>query len=293
MDELFDGIQAFVYTAEAASFRRAAERLGVSPAAVSRALGRLEEDLGVTLLHRTTRRVALSAEGELYLARCREALAAMEDGRRALAEVRAEPRGRVVISMSPVLGRPVTALSAALMAAHPALELELRVSDRLASLVDDAVDIALRLGELEDSELMARRLGRLRWSLVAAPSLLSRVKRPRHPRDLEGLPALRFRTPNGGLVEPRFTEEAPRLSGGFTTDNGELLVEAARAGLGLAQVFWHMVEADLRGGNLVELLADHAPPGPALHALWRPGQQRLPRVRATLDFLAERLTLGG
>ncbi|MCB9743814.1 MAG: LysR family transcriptional regulator [Alphaproteobacteria bacterium] len=83
MDELFDGIQAFVYTAEAASFRRAAERLGVSPAAVSRALGRLEEDLGVTLLHRTTRRVALSAEGELYLARCREALAAMEDGRRA------------------------------------------------------------------------------------------------------------------------------------------------------------------------------------------------------------------
>lgn len=295
MDELFNGVQAFVYTAEALSFRRAAERLGVSAAATSKAVKRLEQELGVALLHRSTRRVALTEEGAAFLERCRAAVEAMEAGRRELAEARAAPRGRVVLSMSPVLGRRVLRHAPELLARHPELRLELRVSDHYASLVDDAVDIALRLGELEDSALMARRLGQARWVTVASPAWLTRAGVPASPASLEGHEVLRFRAPGGGLVAPRFLGKGPppRLAGRLDTDNGELLVAAARAGLGVVQAFDFMVEEDLRAGALVEILEGFAAPGPPLHALWRPGQQRLPRVRATLDWLLEvSLTLG-
>ena len=282
------GIEHFVAVAEARSFRAGAARLGISPAAVSKAVARLEETLGVRLLERSTRSVVLTPEGEVYLAHCRQALDALQAGADHVSASREVAAGAVRLSASPVLARPLVQGLPRLRSRHPRVEVELSLTDRLARLVEEEVDVAVRLGPLEDSALVARRLRSPRWVTVASPALLARVGSPRRPAELSGLPCLGFVAPGGGVVGWTFAgEEPPPLSFPVRLDLGEHLVTAAVAGLGLAQVFDFMAAEDLKQGRLAEVLAEYGAPGPPLHALWRPGRQQVPRVRVLLDWLVE------
>ncbi len=293
MTDLFAGVLPFAYVAEEKSFRRAAERLGVTAAAVSKAVGRLEEELGVRLLNRTTRRVSLSPEGELYLARCREAIAQVRAGRDLVAMAGTAARGPLEVSLSPALGSYLVGRLPAFLARYPGIEVNLHLSDRLTRLVDERIDVAIRIGDLPDSTLVSRLLLRPRWTTVAAPAYLAQRGTPESPADLVSHACLAFRSPRGRIVpwtfldRPRAGDTQPHLpTGNLIVDAGSLLVNAAVAGAGLCQTLDVLVEDAIREGRLVEVLADYAAPGPPVHALCIPGQQRTPRIRSFLDHLA-------
>ncbi|MCB9766301.1 MAG: LysR family transcriptional regulator [Alphaproteobacteria bacterium] len=291
MEDPFHYLLPFLHTAEALSFRRAAQRLEVTPAAVSKSVRRLEEELGVRLLDRTTRRVALSAEGELFYRRVRAALDEVEAGHAQLAAARSEPQGPLTLSMSPVLGPLLSRRLPRLLHRHPRLQLRLQLTDRLTRLVDEGVDVAVRIGTLADSGLVGRRLMRTTLRTVAAPGYLLRLGVPAEPEDLLAHHCLKYRGPDGTLVDWRFLDRpggearVVRTPTALDADQGTLLLDAAEAGLGLVQAMDFMVRDRAREGRLVEVLQDHAAPGPPVHALCLPGRQHLPRVRVTLDFL--------
>lgn len=295
MADLFDGIVPFVHAARARSFRVAAEHLGVTPAAISKAVKRLEAELGATLLHRTTRKVSLSEEGARFLARCEDAMAHVHAGRDEVAAAVRAPRGELTVSLSYVLGPTLVARLPRFVARYPALHLDLRLTDRRVRLVDDRIDVALRVGPLPDSALVARKLMQPRWVTVAAPGYLARHGTPSTPEALVDHACLRFRSPRGKAVPWTFLDAPggkPRsldVPGRVDLDQGELIVAAAEAGVGVGQVFDFMVDRALGEGRLVEVLRDHAAPGPPVHALVLPGQQGTPKVRAFLDFVAETL----
>lgn len=292
MRDLFSDLIPFVTVAETGSYSAAATRLGVTPAAVSRAVARLEAELGVALLHRTTRRVSLSAPGEVFLERCREAISQVRDARELVALAQSEPVGDLTLSLSVILGRVLIGQLGRFLARHPGLHLHLHFTDRYSHLIEDGIDVAIRIGELDDSSLVARRLGRTRWATVAAPAYLGRHGAPQAPEDLAQHNCLKFRSPRGAAVEWTFRgarggTRTVVTHGNLDADQGEQLIEAALAGLGVCQVFSWLVDDHLRQGRLVEVLAAFAADGPPIHALCLPGQQSTPRVRVLLDFLAE------
>lgn len=253
-------------------------------------MARLEEALGVRLLERSTRTVALTAEGEVFLAHCRQALDALQAGADRVSATRQAAAGLVRLSASPVMARRLIGALPRLRSRHPLVAVELRLTDRLARLVEDEVDVAVRLGPLEDSAMVSRRLPSPRWRTVASPALLARIGPLRHPSDLRGLPCLGFVGPAGALVPWSFSTDAcPELDTPVRLDLGEHLVTAALAGLGLAQVFDFMVDEEIADGALVEVLAEHSALGPPLHAVWRSGRQPVPRIRAVIDWLVETL----
>ncbi len=290
MAELFRGVVEFVHTAHARSFRVAAEQLGVTSAAVSKAVKRLEADLGVSLLHRTTRRVTLSDEGETFLARCEDAMALVQSARTEAVAAGRAPRGRLTISLSHVLGPFIVDLLPRFRRRHPGVTLDLRLTDRRSRLVDDRVDVALRVGKLPDSSLVARRLWQTRWVAVASPAYLATAPAIRSPDDLHQHACIRFRSPRGKPVPWTFAgpdgEQQLDAPAGLELDHGGLVVRAAIADLGVAQVFDFMVGDALAQGQLVEVLGEHAAAGPDVHALTVASQRKTPRVRVFLDYLS-------
>ncbi len=286
------GLPHFVHTAEQRSFRGAARLLGISAAAVSKAVARLEEELGVVLLHRTSRRVDLTPEGARFLAHARAALDAVQAGLDEVAATRDVAEGEVRISLSVVLGRVLVASLPRLLQRHPRLRPVLSFADRTASLAADEVDIALRMGALPDSALVARRLRAPRQLTCASPALVARFGAPSRPADLDRVPGLGFLTPSGQVLPWRFqgrdgaVEERP-VPPGPRIDQGEMLVEAAVAGLGVVQAPDVLVQPFLAQGRLLPLLESWTCDGLPLHALCSPGRQRTPRVRAVLDHVTE------
>ena len=285
------GVEAFVHVAELRSFRAAARVLGVTPAAISKAVAGLEARLGARLLHRTSRRVALTEGGEVYLRFARDAIDRLQAGEDALGDAGGAAVGRVSVSLSRVMADRVVARLGALRASHPGVQAVWSFSDREVSLAEEDVDIAVRIGDIGDRSWVARRLRVARWVTVASPAYLARRGAPARWQELADHELLRFARPRGGWTDLRFVEggsvEVLRGGAAVVIDQGDLLVDAARAGLGVAQVFDFMVDEALAAGALVELFPAAAPPGPALTALTLPGRQRVPKVRAVLGFLSE------
>lgn len=282
------GIPAFVHVAEQRSFRAAARILGITPTAVSKAVSRLEERLGARLLHRSSRHVALTAEGEVYLRHCRAALDRLQVGEDELTRAAQVAEGTVAVSMSSVLGGPIVRGLGRLLARHPRISVALSFTDREVRLAEEEIDVALRIGSLPDSTLVGRRLRTPRWATVAAPSYLAREGEPRGVADLAEHVCLVFARPSGGVADWQLADTpAFRPSSAIRMDRGDLLVEAAVAGLGVAHAFDFMVEDHLREGRLVELFEDRAVLGPPIHALTLAGRNEVPRVRAVLDFTEE------
>lgn len=290
---VFARVEPFVHAAEKLSFRAAAIELGVTPTAVSKAVAALEAELGVRLLNRTSRHVALTPEGEVYLRHCREALDRLRAGRDLVTHAAKVAQGRVKVSMSYVLGRPVVGALHRLVGRYPRIQLHLAFSDVATNLVEQDVDVALRVGALTDSALVARKLGVPRWVTVASPNYLARRGEPRSPTDLAAHTCLQFARPSGRVAGWRFVSSAGDDAPPFVAerpivlDHGDLLVDAAAAGLGVAQVFDFMVRGHVRRGELVEVLPHLSAEGPPIHALCLPGRQRVPKIRAFIDFAVE------
>jgi DNA-binding transcriptional LysR family regulator len=292
--DLFAGVLPFVRTAEERSFRRAAERLGVSTAAVSKSVAKLEGELGVRLLQRTSRRVALTREGELFLERCRDAVAAVAGARDLMDESRRQPQGAVTLSVPFIVAPLLVPGLAEALARYPRLAVRVEFSDRLASLASGDADIAVRIGALEDSPLRARPLRTTRWVTLASPAYLARHPAPERPGDLAEHACIRFIAPNGRPRRWSFAGLGPlAVAGRLDVDRGEFLISAAEAGIGLCQVLDFMVADALRERRLVEVLAAHAAEGPPIHALTLAGRAASVNARAVVEVLAQSFTTSG
>ncbi|MFO0735014.1 MAG: LysR family transcriptional regulator [Labilithrix sp.] len=289
--DLFAGVLPFVLTAEQRSFGKAAASLGVTTAAVSKSLRRLEEDLGVRLLDRSSRVVSLTREGEEFLERCQQAVLGVRGAREAMASRRSEPHGEIVVTLPITLADFVVPKLTGLSALYPRLSYRLELTDRIARLGMEGYDVAVRLGTLEDSTLVSKLLRRVRWVTVASPAYLATHAEPRRPEDLASHNCLRFVGPKGRPVVWTFKAGSQSVpfpaTGNLLIDHGGYLLAAVHAGLGVGQVFDFMVEGALRSGELVEVLPAFSAAGPDIHALATQARAGSANVRAFFRFLGE------
>jgi DNA-binding transcriptional LysR family regulator len=269
--DVFRGIAPFVAVAEELSFRKAAIRLGVTPAAVSKAVQMLEADVGVKLLTRTSRTVSLTREGTLFFSRCRDAVTAVSGARTDVGASRQAPHGEATVSVPFLLAPPVIAALGQLRHRHPRLLVRLEVTDKLARFGAEGVDVAVRIGTAEES-LLSRLLRRTRWRTVATPAYLARRGVPETPEELALHECLVFLAPNGRRRAWSFASGAVTPSPALLVDHGPSLHEAVRAGMGIGQLLDFMVERELAEGSLVAVLDDVAVEGPPLRALAAPGR---------------------
>lgn len=288
---------AFVQVVEKGSFAAAAKDLSLTPSAVSKIVTRLEQRLGIQLLTRTTRRLVLTEEGETYHLRCRDILAAIEAAESEVTSSGSHPRGHIRVNAGTAIGRHQLALLLPeFLAAHPDITIELGISDQQIDLVAENVDVALRAGPLADSGLVARRIADARRVICASPSYLEKRGTPTRPADLPnhnciliaGLPHLArwaFYTRDG--------IDHIRVRGDLTTDNADVMVDLAIAGHGIIRMVDVHVARAVANGLLIPLLTkQHVVDPTPIWALTPPGRNRVPRVRAFLDFLIDRLGTG-
>jgi LysR family transcriptional regulator for bpeEF and oprC len=288
------GLQQFVAFAETAkhgSFAAAARELGSAPSTIAKAVGRLETGLGVRMFHRTTRQVSLTPDGERLFARCQRVLAEIDELQSDAAGTRAAPSGTLRIDMPIVYGRRVLLpLLARLLREHAELQVDARLSDAFVDLVKEGVDVAIRVGRLDDSSLAATRIGQQEMVLVAAPTYLRRRGTPTDVASLAGHDAILFRLPTSRRERAWQFRARGRLldvhpAARLRCNDGETMVAAARLGLGLAQLPEYMVADEIAARRLVELLPAQRPPSMPIHAVMPANRMVPPRVRALLDAL--------
>jgi DNA-binding transcriptional LysR family regulator len=282
----------FVRAVERGSFAAAADDLGLSPSAVSKLITRLEGRLGARLLIRTTRRLALTADGELFLGRSRKILDAIEAAEAEVASGRRGPQGHLRVHVFPTLA--VDHLSVALptfLARYPRITFEFVVTNREVSLIEDNIDIALHVGSLGKSSFVARKIADLTQIVSASPAYLARHGRPVHPSDLEKHACLTLSHLAGSRI---WTFAAGgeiarvEVGGPATADSAHMLLKLAISGAGIIRFGDIIVGNAIRDGLLVPLLEDWQEPGTfPLWALHQAGRQRVPRVRAFMEFLSE------
>lgn len=282
---------AFAETARSGSFAAAARELGLSPSAVAKSVARLEQDFGLRLFHRSTRQVALTVDGHELFARCERILGEMEALRDEAAGARAEPTGTLRLSSTITLGKRVLLpVLAGLMQRHPGLRFEVNLTDRFVDLVRERFDCGIRAGALADSSLVARRIGEMAFPCAASPAFLARHGKPAGPARVLALPWVLFRNPSSGRLRPiAFADMEPATpTAHMVLDDGEAMVEAAAAGLGLVQLPLHMLADALASGRLVEVLRRHRPPAvpvSLVHASTRHVPPRLAALAAELQRL--------
>ncbi|ALK98051.1 LysR family transcriptional regulator [Massilia sp. WF1] len=284
---------AFVTVTETGSFSTAAQQLGQTPSGVSRTVSRLEKQLGMTLMHRTTRRLDLTAEGAWLLERARRVLAEMADTEAQAAARRGHPAGLVrVNAATPTLDHLVAPLVSDFLDEYPQVSLELTSGETIVDLIEEKVDVAIRIGILPDSSLNARLLGRSRVRVLAAPGYLERHGRPATPADLARHRLLGFTAPASLNTWPLRdgSQEGVLAKPQVTASSGETLRHLALGGAGIASLSDFLTGADVAGGRLVPLLEEAALPWtqPVWAVFYKQGALA-PRVAALVEFLARRL----
>lgn len=286
---------AFAETARHGSFARAARDLGLAPSTVAKSVARLEAQLGVRLFHRTTRQVSLTPDGDQLYLRCERVLAEVEDLQAAAAGVRGEPVGTLRIDAPVVYGRRVIVpVLAQLAQAHPRLSIDVRLSDQYCDPVKDGLDAVVRIGVLNDSSLVGKRVGEQHLVTCASPDYLAKHGTPRRPEALRDHVCLAFRLPSTGRDRPLQFLEAGRTVVidpplGFRLGDGEAMVEAACAGAGIVQVPHYMAEDAIAAGRLREVLRPFRPAPTPISVVYPGSRLMAPRLRAFLDaFSAQR-----
>jgi DNA-binding transcriptional LysR family regulator len=287
-----DDMRAFVAVVDTGGFGRAGERLGLSKSIVSRRVVRLETDLGARLLDRNTRGVRATEAGREFKARAERILAELEEARDEVAQQGDQVVGQLRVSLPLTFGlKHVAPVLAELAEAHPRLRIDAAYSDRVVDLVAERFDAAVRIGRLEDSSLIARRLAPIREIAVASPAYLARRGRPATPEELNRHDLL-VSTGTRAYESWRFRDGRRwveiRAEGRFQADNGEAVRLAAEAGLGVAVLPTFMVGAAVDSGALVPLLLDFPTPESGLHLVRPPGSHVPGKVRALTDLLVAR-----
>ena len=286
-------MSAFVAVADEGGFAPAARKLKLSPPSVTRAISALEARLGARLLHRTTRSLRLTEAGVRYLADCRRILSEIEEADRHAANLHSEPSGLVSVSASMLFGRMhVAPLLLQLLDRYPGLSVSAVFVDRVVHLLEEGIDIAVRIAELPDSSLSAVRVGRLRRVLCAAPDYLAAHGRPRHPADLAAHRTISF-VGDTAALDWTFGNGASgqrvRPDSRFLVNSADAAIVAAVAGHGVTRVLSYMIAPQLQRGTLEVLLEDFEPPRVPVHVLHKEAGQTSARVRAVVDHLVERL----
>ncbi|CAL8473891.1 LysR substrate-binding domain-containing protein [Caballeronia sp. S22] len=278
----------FMRAAALANLSAAAREFGLSPAVASARIAGLERMLGARLLHRTTRRVSITQEGEIFAAHARELLDAAEAARASVGQAREHPHGRLRVTMPSSLGRQhISPLIPAFLRAYPGVSVDLRMTDQIVDLIDEGIDLAIRIGALKDSTLVAKKLASNRRVLCASPAYLAAHGTPRHPADLAAHECViladqrdwSFVTPTGVIDV--------RVSGRLVTDNGEVIRDALAAGVGIGLKSTWSVAPLIASGELVTLLDDY--PLAQTVAIWAVYPSRAfvpPKTLAFIDFLA-------
>ncbi|MES2760233.1 MAG: LysR family transcriptional regulator [Pseudomonadota bacterium] len=291
-----DALIAFAAVIDTGSFSAAAARLGQTPSGVSRAISRLEAQLGMTLMHRTTRRLDLTEEGSWLLARARKVLAELEDTEAQAAARRLQPSGLVrVNAATPALDHLVAPLAAEFLDAYPLVKLELTSGEIVIDLIEERADVAIRIGQLADSTLNARRLGASRLRLLASPAYLRQHGEPLDAAQLPAHRLLGFTAPASLNIWPLSVagEEGLAVTPAVLASSGETLRHLALAGAGIACLSNFLTRDDLAAGRLVPVLAPLTLPWsqPVWAVFYKQGALA-PRVAALVDFLARRLGEG-
>lgn len=290
MDRL-DAMQAFVAVADQQGFAPAARKLGLSPSAVTRLIAALEERLGARLLQRTTRQVALTDAGSRYLARVRRILADVEEAEEAVEGERTRPGGRLVISAPVGFGRlHVSPVVSAWLKRYPEVGADLRLSDRMINLVEEGVDLAVRIGHLPDSTLVARHVGEMRRIVVASKDYLKRHGEPKRPADIASHQTIQFGAMTA-VPDWRFVDggreirvaPSPRL----TTNSADAAIQHAEQGGGLTRVLAYQAAASLDAGRLKIVLARFEQPPLPIHIVYPTSRLLSAKVRTFIDLVTE------
>jgi DNA-binding transcriptional LysR family regulator len=293
MDRL-EALKVFIAVADKASFAEAARSLRISPTAATRAIAALEDSLGVALLRRTTRSVGLTVEGAAYLERCRHALDELDEAARSLRGESAEPRGLLVVTAPVMFGRMhIRPIVSQLLRAHPKLDVRLTLTDRVVRLIDEGIDVAVRIAELSDSALHALQVGEVRRVLVASPDYLTARGMPATVAALHDHDLIAFdnfsRNSEWRFAGP--AHAAIRLEPRLLTNSIDAAIDAAIDGLGIARTLSYQVMRHVADGRLVLVLDDLAPPPSPVSILYPANRQRSANVRAFVA--AAKRTFGG
>lgn len=291
----FDMLAAFVAVADRRGFAAAARGLSISPPAVTRAVAALERHLGITLFHRSTRAVTLTDEGAAFLERARAILADLREAEQVAMGGRSVPRGQLYVTAPVMFGRlHVLPVIDALLDAHDGLTARMMLLDRNVRIVEEGIDVAVRIGPLADSALRATRIGSVEQTAVASPAYLAAHGTPAAPADLAGhrcIAGSGVRTGTtwrfGGQGQT-MVEIAPCL----TVNTIDATLAAAEAGLGIANLLSYQCAEAISAGRLVRILVDHAPVPLPVSLLYDAGRAAMPAVRAFIDAMRERARQG-
>jgi DNA-binding transcriptional LysR family regulator len=285
-------LEVFVEVVDAGSLSAAARALGTSTSAVSKRISKLEEHLGVRLLERSSRHLAPTEPGWVFYERGQRVLAALDEAEMAVGRLADAPRGTLRVTAGVSFGeRHLAPLVPAFLRAHPAIRVDLSLTDRFVHLLAEGRDVALRVGEPSDASLKARRLGESAMTVVASPTYLEARGTPAHPSELVRHECLRYALAAASR-EWRLSGDVPASIAArarFSCDHGGAMLAAVEAGLGLA-VLPHFITGEaLRAGRVVEVLREFRGAAFPVYALYPPGRHVLPTVRAFIDFLAAHL----
>jgi DNA-binding transcriptional LysR family regulator len=283
-------LTAFVAVADQRGFAAAARALGTSPPAITRAVAALERHLGVPLFQRSTRAVSLTDEGAAFLDRARRIVADMREAEQIVMGGRSTPRGQLYVTAPVMFGRlHVLPTINALLAAHASLSARMMLIDRNVRIVEEGIDVAVRIGPLPDSALRAVSIGSVRQIVIASPAYLADHEAPMTPDELGGHSCIVGSGPRIGSVwsfgakRDTVVEVAPRL----TVNTVDATIAAAEDGLGLANVLSYQVADAIAAGRLVEVLANHAPAPMPVSLLYESGRAAMPAVRAFINAMRE------
>lgn len=292
MDRL-ETMRVFIAVAEEGGFASAARRLSMSPPAVTRAIAALEERIGTRLLHRSTRVVRLTEAGSRYLSDCKRLLSEIEEAEASAASGHAEPRGQLNVTASVLFGRLYVApILLDFLALHPHIKVRSLFLDRVVDLLEEGIDVAVRIAHLPDSSLTAIRVGTVRRVLCASPDYLARRGAPRTPADLSAHETIGIAL-DGNRREWTFEKGSgiekvpiyPRL----VVNTADVAIAAAMAGRGITRVLSYMIGPDVRAGRLQIVLPEFEPAPIPVSVVYPEGRRAAAKVRAFVDFAVDRL----
>lgn len=285
----WEGLDAFVAVADCGHFGLAAERLGVSPSHVSRQIARLEEHLKTRLFYRSTRRVSLTETGQTFLLHCRRLQEGYDDALRAVMDLSGTPKGLLRMTCAVTYGeRFVVPLVNDFVERHPALRVDIELTNRTLDIVQEGYDLAIRLGRLADSRLIASRLAPRVMYLCASPAYLDTRGWPLRLEDLSAHNCL-VGSSDTWVFNSAGRDQLLRVHGNWRCNSGQAVLDAALRGLGLAQLPDYYVLEHLRSGALTSLLPAHQPPHTGVWALFPQQRHLSPKIRLLVDHLREGL----
>ncbi|WP_227670851.1 LysR family transcriptional regulator [Psychrobacter maritimus] len=296
----WDGISEFVYVAEHESFTRAAKELGISTAQVSRQISALEKRLNIKLLYRTTRKVSLTEEGRVFYQHCRGVLDGLDAAEQAVSNLQSKPQGRIKLTAPVTYGeQQLLPLVNDFMVQYSDIEVTAFLSNQKIDLIDGGYDLAIRIGKLSDSTMMAKKLSRRTNFVCAAPAYLEKYGTPHSLSDLSQHNCLLGTRDYWHFIDFKETdygkdadkEKNLRVSGTVQYNSGHSLVDAALKGLGIVQLPDYYVQKYLASGELVSLLDNYREPEESIWAVYPHNRHLSPKIRLLVDYLAERLAV--